>query len=1108
MAATLAAQPGSNSAAASNQPATLVELLRQRASAHGNELAFSYAIDGEQKLEQLTYAELDLRARGIAGRLQRAGLTGGRAVLLYPSGLDFVAAFFGCLYAGVIAVPAYPPRRNRNADRIEGVVRDAEASVVLSTEHALERTDRVVAPDANLRDLPWWSTDTLTASDANAWQPGTLDPSDIAFLQYTSGSTGDPKGVMLSHRNLLQNVAVIQAGFETSDRDRAVFWLPLYHDMGLIGGILEPLFARIPCTLMSPAHFLQQPLRWLKMISSTRATISGGPNFAYDLCVDRVTDQQASELDLSHWNLAFNGAEPVRAETLARFADKFSVSGFRREAFYPCYGLAESTLLVAGGRRQDAPLTKTVDSATLQQGRAETPQARAEPDGMQQLVQCGAGLLDQDVRVVDPDTNLECPPGVVGEIWVAGGSVAEGYWRRPSLSSEVFAAEIEGEEKRFLRTGDLGFADATGLYVTGRKKDVVIVRGVNHYPQDIEQTAASVHPSLAALRGAAFAIETSEGEQLVVVQELHRRQRKQAAEIQAAIRQRVAEVHDVTPQEVLLVASNSLPKTSSGKLQRFACRQAYLSSELNIVQANPKLVEGLRAGPSRTPERNSDSASSETYDANVLELVVAAIQKVAHERAKNLRADDQLVELGLDSLERMEIVAALEEQFGGRFSEDAVLRMQTAGDVAHAVQVELLGSAPRSERQIMPEPADFSQTPEYLQLQQTLRLTDSVGLANPYFSEHEGLTNDRTRIAGRELINFCSYNYLGMSGDPVVTAAAQHATARYGTSVSASRLVSGEKPLHRQLEQSIANFLGVEAAITMVGGHATNETTIGHLFGPDDLILHDALAHNSIVQGCKLSGARRRAFPHNDVDACRELLKRYRHEHRRVLIVIEGVYSMDGDIAPLPELVELKEEFQAYLMVDEAHSLGTIGPEGRGVAAHFAIDAKRVDLWMGTLSKSLGSCGGYIAARREIVEYLKYTAPGFVYSVGLSPANTAAALASLEQLKQEPQRVAKLKENAELFLALVNEAGLDTGASRGTPIVPVITGSSVLALQLADRLFRDGINVQPILHPAVEESAARLRFFVTSDHSEQQIRRTATLVAKHWRGITRGMSAA
>lgn len=1087
------------------EPATLVELLRLRAEHHGNDSAFSYAVDGEQELEELTYGQLDTRARAVAARLQQSGLTGSRAILLYPSGLEFLEAFFGCLYAGVIAVPAYPPRRNRNAGRIEQVVRDAEASVVLSTTHALERTDRVVDADTALRNLPWWATDTLPSSDANAWRAGRVESSDIAFLQYTSGSTGDPKGVMLSHRNLMQNVAVIQAGFETTSNDRAVFWLPLYHDMGLIGGILEPLYARIPCTLMSPAHFLQQPLRWLKMIENTRATISGGPNFAYDLCVDRITDEQASELDLRCWDLAFNGAEPVRAETLSRFADKFARSGFRRDAFYPCYGLAESTLLVAGGQRSSNPLTRTVDSKRLQEGDVVSPDTTGEITTTQQLVLCGRALLDQDARVVNPATHEECKLGEVGEIWVAGGSVADGYWRRPQLSRDVFAAEIAGEEKRFLRTGDLGFFDEAGLYVSGRMKDVIVIRGANHYPQDIEQTAASIDELTESLRVAAFGADGEKDEELVIVQEIHRAQRPRAYEIEHAIKKRVVEVHDIVPAQVVLVASNSLPKTSSGKLQRYACRQAYLDGKLRVITNELSATEG-QAAPSAA--RNRDGTEDSSCESETLQAVFAVIENVAKERASNLQAETNLADMALDSLERMEIVAALEDQFGARFHEESIAAMQTPLDVAKTIDAEQNQSAQRTSREVQPADYDFAKSPEYLTLQENLRLTSQVGVENPYFTEHQGLTNDRTRIAGRELINFCSYNYLGMSGDPVVTAAAQHATARYGTSVSASRLVSGEKPLHRQLEESIASFLGAESAIAMVGGHATNETTIGHLFGPDDLILHDVLAHNSIVQGIKLSGARRRAFAHNDVMACRDLLSRYRKEYRRVLIVVEGVYSMDGDVAPLPELVELKEEFKAYLMVDEAHSLGTIGPGGRGAAAHFGVDPKRVDLWMGTMSKSLGSCGGYIAARREIVEYLRYTAPGFVYSVGLSPANTAAALASLKQLEAEPARVEQLQKNAELFLTLACEAGLNTGASRGTPIVPVITGNSAMALRLADRLFRDGVNVQPILYPAVEESAARLRFFITSDHKTQQIRRTLALLAKHWNSLTRDVKAA
>jgi 8-amino-7-oxononanoate synthase len=340
-----------------------------------------------------------------------------------------------------------------------------------------------------------------------------------------------------------------------------------------------------------------------------------------------------------------------------------------------------------------------------------------------------------------------------------------------------------------------------------------------------------------------------------------------------------------------------------------------------------------------------------------------------------------------------------------------------------------------------------------------------------------------------------------MSGDPQVVLAAQQATQRYGTSVSASRLVSGEKPIHGQLERAIADFIGAEDAIVFVGGHATNETTIGHLMGPGDLILHDALAHNSILQGCKMSGARRRAFPHNDWEACGQLLQRYRGEYRRVLIVVEGVYSMDGDWADLYRFAELKRRHRCNLMVDEAHSLGTMGRSGRGMSEFCDLHPRDVDLWMGTLSKALGSCGGYIAGTKELVEYLKYTAPGFVYSVGLSPASAAAAAKALELLEAEPERVERLRHNAALFLRLARQAELNTGLSHNSPIVPIIMGNSMLALRLSQNLFIRGINVQPIMYPAVEESSARLRFFLTSTHTEEQIRHTVEVLSEEWRRL-------
>lgn len=480
------------------------------------------------------------------------------------------------------------------------------------------------------------------------------------------------------------------------------------------------------------------------------------------------------------------------------------------------------------------------------------------------------------------------------------------------------------------------------------------------------------------------------------------------------------------------------------------------------------------------------------------EQVLEEVRRVAKERARGLSLDSNITELGLDSLERMEILAGIEERFGARFPEEVLSQMETCREVVDGVERYLINRL--GEEKTGPDlPAEvyrFDCFPEYVRLKQNLELTEATGLGNPFFAVHERVTNDTTQIAGREYINFSSYNYVGMSGDPQVTQAVKEAVDRFGTSVSASRLVSGEKTIHRELERGLADFLGVEDAIVLVGGHSTNETTIGHLFGPGDLILHDALAHNSIIMGCKLSGARRRPFPHNDWKAVDQLLTDLRDEYRRVLIAIEGVYSMDGDITPLPKFIEVKKRHKAFLMVDEAHSIGTLGDTGRGVGEHFHINPTDVDIWMGTLSKTFGSCGGYIAGCKALVEYLKYTAPGFVYSVGLSPPNTAAALASLRVLEAEPERVHTLRARAKLFLELAKAKGLNTGMSKDSPVVPIIIGNSLHALMLSKQLKARGINVQPILYPAVEEKAARLRFFITCCHTPEQIRTTVDACAE------------
>jgi len=1113
-------------------PPTLVDLVRHRAEYQPDDIAFTYLIDGEDDQIHLTNRELDRRARAIGAWLGSLDLVGERALLLYPAGLDFITAFFGCIYAGIVAVPAYPPRRNRSADRIQAIAADAEAKIALTTDKVLSRIESVIDETPRLKQLTWLSTDHTPEGIERQWEIPDVSGDTLAFLQYTSGSTGAPKGVILNHTNLVHNSAVIAHAFEHTRTGVGVFWLPSYHDMGLIGGILQPLFFGRPSVLMSPMAFLTRPYRWLRAITRFGGTSCGGPNFAYDLCVRKIRPEQLAKLDLSSWEIAFNGAEPVREETIERFVEKFAPCGFRREAFYPCYGLAEATLLITGGYANRDPDIRAFDATEMAAGRIA--ERSLDASGVRKLVGCGCAMPDGKIVIVDPHTMTRCPDDRVGEIWAASPSIAQGYWRNPEATEEIFHAHLKDSgEGPFLRTGDLGFVRDNELFVTGRIKDLIILHGVNLYPQDIELTVQNTHKGLRRDAGAAFSIETVGGEKLVIVQELERRTKDGFDEIFNSIRRAVSAEFEMAVDAIVLVKYNSIPQTSSGKIQRHACRKRFLDGSLTVIaqweagdeappiEKRPATAEVAETEPARTEpaivERAAEAEEAaaapggadgrfRTDGKGVTEIIFEEVRTVARERADGLTLDSPITEIGLDSLERMEILASIEDRFGSQFPMEILPELETARQLVGAVE-KYLGTQPREH---VASPADaetpeenyrFDKLPEYVQLRQSLDLLESIGMGNTFFTVHQGITNDRAMIDGREYINFSSYNYIGMSGDPVVIKATQEGVAKYGASVSASRLVSGQKDIHVKLEETISDFVGTETALVFAGGHSTNETVIGHLLGPGDLILHDALSHNSILQGAILSGARRRPFEHNNFQAADWLLSRYRHVYRRVLIVIEGVYSMDGDIPNLPEFIDLRNRHKTYLMIDEAHSMGVLGDHGRGIGEYYDVDRRDVDIWMGTLSKSFGACGGFIAGCKELIEYLKYTAPGFVFAAGLSPPNAAAALASLELLKQQPERTVTLQRRSELFLELAKKRGLDTGLSHDSPVVPVILGNSLHALQLSHGLFERGVNVQPILHPAVPESAARLRYFITCLHTEEQIRYTINAMVDELRKI-------
>jgi len=646
-----------------NRGQSFVDFVQYWARHQSQQVAYSFLQDGEAEEIRWTYASLDRRSRAIAAQLQAYNLRGERALLLYPPGVDYLAAFLGCLYAGVVAVPAYPPRNQRNTPRVLAVVQDAQVTIALTTAAILPTVRSLLQEQAGLRNLQWLATDKLSDELAEAWRDPIVNRETLAFLQYTSGSTGTPKGVMVSHANLLHNAAMTYRYMGHSPQSRFVSWLPMYHDMGLIGGVLQPLYGGFPCILMAPAAFLQRPYRWLKAISDYGATTSGGPNFAYDLCVEKITPEQRQTLNLSSWKVAFNGAEPIRAETLERFAATFGECGFRPEAAYPCYGMAEATLMVSGVELATEPNVQALDVATLEQNQVLVVDEQSP--SASQWVSCGRSLPDQAVAIVQPDTGVSCGPDQVGEIWVAGPSVAQGYWQRPQETQETFQAYVvDTGAGPFLRTGDLGFLHQGELYITGRAKDLIIVRGRNLYPQDIEHTAERSHAGLRAGSGAAFAVEVGGEEHLVVVQELEFRQSPDTAVVMQAIRQAVTEEHEIQVYGVVLVKAGTIPKTTSGKIQRRACRAAFLAGQLTVV-AQDLFTPTQVTAPAVHLNRASLLAAVEgDRPALLSHYLQAQIAQALQRDPQQVDGQQPLSSLGLDSLRVFSLRSQIETDLG------------------------------------------------------------------------------------------------------------------------------------------------------------------------------------------------------------------------------------------------------------------------------------------------------------------------------------------------------------------------------------------------------------------------------------------------------------
>src|SRR5271170_7947426 len=654
---------------------TLIDVLRWRAEQHGDEMAYTFLSSGES--EHVTYADLDRRARAISVRLLEVCSPGDRVLLLYPPGLEFVAAFWGCMYGGMIAVPAYPPHGNKGALRVHAIAEDCGAKLALSTKSMLPAMSEALHMMQKANASQCVTTEDVSTKLADGWREPNAGKGTVVLIQYTSGSTASPKGVVVSHGNLMANEMKIQLAFKQSRQSVIVSWLPLYHDMGLIGSVLQSVFVGALCIMFSAVRFLQRPFEWLQVLSDYGATTSGGPNFAYDLCVRKTTVEERSTLDLSSWSVAFNGAEPVRAGTLDRFAAYFEPCGFRPEAFRPCYGLAESTLLVSASFRSGPPKIERFEAKALEADRStETP----DIEGGRLLVGCGSALPHENLSIVHPRTRRRCLPGEVGEIWLSGPSVAQGYWNQIQATIKTFRARLsDTDEGPFLRTGDLGFVNGDELFVTGRLKDIIIIRGRNHYPQDIESTVVASHAALRPGCGAAFPIEFQSEERLAIVQEVDRWDQAELSEVITRIREAVVEHHELNPHTIVLVKHGSIPKTSSGKIQRRACKAEFLAGTLVSVTewTNVDALEGRGTWLGSTAELGRPDVES---------FLKSRIAQMVGKDARYVDAQTAICKLGLDSLGAAELAHDIETGYGLALPLTTILQSPSIAQLAAEVE--------------------------------------------------------------------------------------------------------------------------------------------------------------------------------------------------------------------------------------------------------------------------------------------------------------------------------------------------------------------------------------------------------------------------------------
>ncbi|CAI5722241.1 unnamed protein product [Hyaloperonospora brassicae] len=1093
----------------------VVAELKRRATSDKwrHKIVYTFLDDRGRETINLSFDDVDRAARKVAAALQRNARAsmGDRVVLCYPPGLDFALAFWGCLYAGVVGIPVYPPYPNtlaKDLPKFNRLVGDSGASIVLTNT-----TYHLASKIATVKDFFLRRYDEEDALS--------LTHDDVAFLQYSSGSTSTPKAVMISHGNLKAQLKTWESIVPT---DIMVSWLPSYHDMGLVGFIIAPCVRGARCVSMSPISFIKDPSLWMRTASKYKATHVCAPNFGFALAARKTSDKQTVEMDLSSLKCTICAAEPIRRESLEAFASKFKAAGFDMDTFNCGYGLAEVTLVCTGYEQPQKPTLLDLNKRVLETQHRAVPLGGKKRNSRTatnviQLVGCGKAMPTFKILIVDPITKKPLDEMQVGEIWIQGPSVAVGYWNRPDTSKEVFRARLAGMKSlndTYLRSGDMGFLSNGELFVTGRLKDLIIIRGRNVCPQDVEASIENSHPYVRPGCTAAFSVEKGEEEALVVVAEVKNGSSQQTLEVVCRdIVTAVLSEHQLKCEAIVLLRQKTIAKTTSGKIQRSASKTQFLNGTLMKPLFEYRATTGnLLASSSSVPDKpTKEVASSEQLFKTPDEILAWLLDALAQETklpttdgagliasvSVVIDANTPWAMCGMDSVAIVGLSSDLGEYLGcivppsAFFQYDTPFKLANApglasGDLAGDQVDDRLNSVESLQPATTMGEIDASffeidKFPEVQQLFGQMKQFEEAGLCVPFL---ETLTP-----AKRRMTNFNTYNYLGNASDPGVAAASKAGIDEYGTTMSSSPIV-GQTQVNVDLEEALSTFFNAEASILFVGGWVANVTTIDALVSKGDLILCDALNHDSCVSGQRLSGATILPFPHNDTKALERMLSKLRTKYRRVLIVIEGVYSMDGDIPDVHEMIRIKKKYKALLFLDEAHSFGTMGATGRGICEHLNVDPKDVDVRMGTMSKALGSVGGFILGSQTLIKYLKHCAGGFVFSVGLAPACGSAALRSIRLMTETPSRTITLQERSKKFYDLCKMHMIPMGENtfRGAPVVVVMIGSTIATAKASEFLAMHGVNVKPIVYPAVEEGKCRLRFFISALHTPKQLEDT------------------